>query len=171
MRFRTFFVAGVEVLQLGGEKWESNTWPPEHWRTNSGRWRLATEAIDAHMATELHGLRFGPTVDGFVLALEVADLGRWPAGAFTASNAPPSYKRKHRDLWCFGQLDWLDIQFLTLEEQYEHYGRCLLGAIGRLNEASRMPRGFEIDAFRSRVADALARGGVSQFTRAAYYGS
>ena len=169
MRFRTFLITGVEVLHLGGEKFESNQWPPEHWRKESGRWRIATEAIDVHMSTELSGLTFGPTVDGFVVALEIADFSRWPASTFAPKDAPHSFKRKYRDLWCFGKLDWLDVKSLTLEEQYKQYAGCVRATIGRLRNAKRMPREFALDHFEAKVTDALARGDPSQFTRAAFY--
>jgi hypothetical protein len=169
MRFRTFLVTGVEVLHLGGDKLESNTWPAEHWRTEGGRWRIATEAIDAHMSTALSGLTFGPTVDGFVLALEIADFSKWPPGTFAPKNAPHSFKRKYRDLWCFGKLDWLDIRLLPVEQQYEQYKQCVLTTIERLKGAKRMPRDFALGEFEEKIADALSSGNPLQFTRAAFY--
>jgi hypothetical protein len=169
MRFRTFLVTGIEVLHLGGQNWESNAWPPEHWRKNKGRWRLFTMAIDEYLSAELRGLKFGPTVGGLVMALEVADFASWPTSTFAAADASPSYKPKHRDLWCFGKLNWPDIQSLTLKQQYEAYVNCVIRAIERVTSAKRKPRDFDVDGFRNKVAEALARGKPSHFTRAAYH--
>src|SRR5262245_36807163 len=110
MRFRTFLVTGVEVLHQGGQNWESNAWPPEHWRKHKGRWRLFTVAIDEYVRTALKGKHYGGRVEGCVVALEVADFKQWPSSAFARANATPSFKHKHCDLWCFAKLDWQDIQ-------------------------------------------------------------
>jgi hypothetical protein len=169
MRFRTFLVTGVEVLHLGGEKWESSTWPSKHWRENKGRWRLFTLAIDEYVSAQLQRLKFGPTVDGLVLALEVADFASWPATTFAAVDASPSYKRKYRDVWLYGKLNWIDMQHLTLKQQYEAFTDCVLCAIERSKAAKRKPRDFDINGFQAKIAEVLASGKPSQFTRAAYH--
>jgi hypothetical protein len=73
MRYRTFLVTGVEVLHLGGQRWESNAWSAEHWKENKGRLRLFTMAIDEHVSAAFKGRSYGGPVDGIVVALEVAD--------------------------------------------------------------------------------------------------
>ena len=91
MRFRHFLVTGVEVLQVGGQRWESNAWPPEHWRENKGRFRLHTPAIDDQVSASLKGRSYGGPVEGVVVALEVADFSEWPANTFVKPEAAPSF--------------------------------------------------------------------------------
>jgi hypothetical protein len=154
---------------LGGENWQSNMWPPEHWQTHTGRWRLATEAIDAHMRDQLRDHTISPAYDGFVVALEVADFAKWWPDSFTKPGTPASYKWKRRDVWCFARLDWLRVQHMTVEEQYGQYVGSVVEEIDRIKVAKRRPRHIDVDLLRMRIVEAFARGMPSQFTRAAFY--
>lgn len=164
MRYRTCLVTGVEVLHLGGQLWECNAWPPEHWKSNKGRWRLVTPAIDDHLNAALSDMSFGPVVESFVLALEVADFAEWPTGTFAPEGARHSYKTKSRELWCIGKLDWKAIQGLTVTQQYEAYKQCVADAVARLQHAKRKLKDFDVEAFRNALSAILARGKPSDFT-------
>ena len=166
MRYRTFLVTGMEVLQLGGQGWVSNGWPIEHWRAHSGRWRLFTSAIDEFVSRELNRATFGSTVDGLVVALEIADFAAWPTKAFARPDAPHSYKPKYRDWWCFAKLTWPEVMNLSLAQQYRAYVTVVLASIQRLEVAPRKPRGLDVPAMRGALAAVFARGKPSQFTRA-----
>jgi hypothetical protein len=168
MRFSTFLVTGVEVLLLGSQHAESNAWPLEHWRANKGRWRLFTMAIDEYVRKALRSKHYGGNVEGFVIALEIADFKRWPKSTFTSGDTAHSYKPKHRDLWCFARLDWPKVQYLTLGQQYDAYCSVVVSAARRVSMAKRKPKGFMADAFAADLAEVLANGKVSRFTKAAY---
>lgn len=142
MRFRTFLVTGVEVLELGGQHWQSNAWPPEHWREHKGRFRLFTIAIDEQLSSALKSKNYGGLVEGIVVALEVASFDQWPETTFTKINTPPSFKPKSRDLWCYAKLDWMSIQNLTLKQQFKAYTEAVIEALDRINIAKRKPKGF-----------------------------
>jgi hypothetical protein len=165
MRFNTFFVKGVEVLQLGGQHWTSNAWPAEHWRENKGRWRIHMPAVDTYLSGALGDQVFGGGVEGIVLALEIADFASWPTSTFASREKAFSYKRKHRDLWCYGKIDWLEVQHLSLSLQYAAVGECILASINRVIDARGAPKDFDANGLHSALADALARGKPSRFTR------
>ena len=168
MRFSTFLVTGKEVLHLGGETWESNLWPPSHWRANKGRWRLFTTEIDAFVSRELKGKTYGGDVEGLVVALEVADFLAWPVQTFAPRDAVPSYKTKRRDLWCFAKMDWLEIHLLTVRQQYLAYSNAVLAALHRFGATKRKPKGFDATALELDLAAIFASGKSSQFTRAVH---
>jgi hypothetical protein len=168
MRFDTFLVTGVEVLHQGGQSWQSNMWPPEHWKANKGRWRLFTPGIDDHVASELKDRNYGNSVEGLVVALEVADFRNWPSSTFVKVGKTPSFKRSHRDIWCFAKLDWKKIQRLTLSEQYQAYCNSVLASVGGIRTWRNKPKGFDIDAFETDLRDALSIGRVSRMTRVAF---
>ena len=94
MHFRTFLKTGIELLHIGGQHLESSSWPIEHWKQNSGRWRLFTPAIDAFLNRQLSNASFGTSIDKFVLILEVADFEAWGIGV--AFSGPEDFTRhKH----------------------------------------------------------------------------
>jgi hypothetical protein len=171
MRFRTFLVTGVEVLHLGGQHWESNAWPPEHWREHKGRFRLFTIAIDEQVSSALRSRSYGGRVEGLVVALEVAAFDQWPEVAFTKKNTPPSFKPKSRDLWCYAKLDWLKIQNLTLKEQLKAYTEAVIQAIDRVSEAKRKPKGFLVDECSTELRQVLGCLKASTLTRSAHAAS
>lgn len=168
MRFRTFLVTGVEVLHLGGQHWESNSWPAEHWRQNKGRFRLFTEAIDEQISGLLQSRSYGGLVEGIVVALEVASFDQWPAMAFSKPEAPPSFKHKHRDLWCFAKLDWTRIQGLSLKLQFLAYVEAVLESLGRINMAERKPKGFDAERCALELRIALNSLRPSSLSRTGY---
>jgi hypothetical protein len=167
MRFHTFLVTGIEVLHQGGQNWQSNMWPPEHWRANKGRWRLFTPGIDDYVTSELKDRNYGNLVEGLVVALEVADFKSWPSSTFAKVGKAPSFKRTRRDIWCFAKLDWKKIQRLTLSEQYQAYCNSVLASVGGIRTWRNKPKGFDIDAFETDLRDVFSSGRVSQMTRAA----
>lgn len=171
MRFRTFLVTGVEVLQLGGQHWESNAWPPEHWREHKGRFRLFTIAIDEQVSKALESRTYGGAVEGIVVALEVAAFNQWPEMTFMKTNTPPTFKLKHRDLWCYAKLDWLKIQDLTLKQQFKAYADAVLEALDRMNIAKRKPKGFLVDECSRDLRGILSNLKASALTRAAHAAS
>jgi hypothetical protein len=168
MRFRTFLVTGVEVLHLGLQHSQSNAWPPNHWREHKGRFRLFTIAIDEQVAEALKGKNYGGPVEGIVIVLEVADFDQWPAMAFTKIGTTPSFKPKHRDLWCYAKLDWTQIQNLTLKQQFEAYTRAVLEAIDRMSDAKRKPKGFFVQECISDLRGILCNLKASTLTRTAH---
>lgn len=168
MRFNTFLVAGVEVLQLGGQHGESNAWSPTHWRRNKGRFRLFTVAIDEQVTRALAGRTYGGAVEGIVVALEVADFKKWPSMVFTTKDASPTFKPKRRHLWCYAKLDWKKIQSMTLKQQYNAYCEAVLAALNRIHVAKQKPRGFEADNFVNDLRAILAELKVSTLTRSAH---
>jgi hypothetical protein len=170
MRFRHFLVTGVEVLQLGGQRWESNAWPPEHWRENKGRLRLHTPAIDDQVSASLNGKSYGGPVEGVVVALEVADFSEWPATAFAKPEATPSFKPRYKDLWCFAKLDWSHIKDMTLREQYAAYTEAVLDAVRQYHMSRRKPKGFQVEDFLSDLEAILKSLKPSTLTRAAVRG-
>ena len=167
MRFRTFLITGVEVLQSGGEHWQSSAWPAKHWRENTGRWRLYTVAIDSHVSSALANRRYGGPVEGIVIALEIADFSQWPKNSFTVEGKVPSFKTKYRDLWCFAKLDWSEIQTLTLKQQYAAYCETVIEAVNSVQLAKRKPKGFDASSFSIELADTLSNAKVSKLTRSA----
>ena len=168
MRFRTFLVTGVEVLQLGGQHWESNAWPPEHWREHRGRFRLFTVAIDEQVSRAFETKNYGGPVEGIVVALEVASFDQWPEMAFTRKNTPPSFKPKNRDLWCYAKLDWVQIQDLTLKEQLKAYTEAVVEAIDRMITAKRKPKGFLVEECATDLRQILGNLKASTLTRSAH---
>ncbi|MET3138479.1 hypothetical protein AAKU61_002849 [Undibacterium sp. GrIS 1.2] len=171
MRFHTFLVTGVEVLQLGGQHWESNAWPLEHWHQHKGRFRLFTIAIDEQVSKALESKNYGGSVEGIVVALEVAAFGQWPEMTFTKNDTPPSFKPKHRDLWCYAKLDWTTIQNLTLKQQFKAYTNAVLEAIDRMSDAKRKPKGFLVHECTSDLRGILGSMKASTLTRAAHAAS
>jgi hypothetical protein len=171
MRFRTFLVTGVEVLQLGGQHWESNAWPAEHWRKHKGRFRLFTIAIDEQVSEALRLKNYGGPVEGIVVALEVAAFDQWPEMTFAKNDAPPSFKPKHSDLWCYAKLDWTAIQNLTLKQQFKAHTEAVLEAIDRTSDAKRKPKGFLVHECTSDLRDILRNMKASKLTRAAHAAS
>jgi hypothetical protein len=168
VRFTTFLVTGVEVLQLGGQRWESNAWSPAHWRLNKGRFRLFTVAIDEQVTRALARRTYGGNVEGIVVAPEIADFKKWPKGMFTANDAVPSFKPKRRDLWCYAKLDWKKIQSMTLRQQYSAYCEAVLAALNRVQVAKRKPRGFLADRLVNDLRSIFAELKVSTLTRSAH---
>ncbi|EHR70801.1 hypothetical protein BurJ1DRAFT_1955 [Burkholderiales bacterium JOSHI_001] len=170
MRFRHFLVTGVEVLQLGGQRWESNAWPPEHWRANKGRFRLHTPAIDDQISACLKGRSYGGPIEGVVIALEVADFSEWPTNTFAKADAAPSFKPKYKDLWCFAKLDWSHVKDLSLRQQYAAYTEAVLHAVRKFDLSKKKPKGFQLEDFLSDL-EAILRGlKPSKLTRAAARG-
>jgi class 3 adenylate cyclase len=169
MHFRTFLKTGVEVLHLGGQHWQSNAWPPEHWKQNSGRWRLYTPAIDAYLNAELEGMSFGTSIDTFVLLLEVADFAGWGIGvAFTGPEGFTRYKPKTKEVWSVGRIDWLEVQHLPASQQLKAFGNALQFAVANVSHAKRKPRDFNAAAFAEASAKRLRSAHVSQLSRSAY---
>jgi hypothetical protein len=171
MRFRTFLVTGVEVLQLGGQHWESNAWPIEHWRENAGRFRLFTIAIDEHVSRALESRSYGGPVEGIVVALEVAAFNQWSESSFTKLNTAPSFKPKSRDLWCYAKLDWVQIQNLTLKQQFKAYVDAVLEALDWLRVTKRKPKGFRVEECSRDLRCVMSILKVSSLTRAAHAAS
>jgi hypothetical protein len=171
MRFRTFLVTGAEVLQLGGQHWESSAWPPEHWREHKGRFRLFTVAIDEQVSRALKSKDYGGLVEGIVVALEVAAFDQWPEMTFTKKNTPPSFKPKNRDLWCYAKLDWTQIQNLTLKQQLKAYTDAVIEAIDRMSAAKRKPKGFLVEECTTDLRQILCNLRASTLTRSAYEAS
>lgn len=167
MRFRTFLVTGVEVLQLGGQRWESNMWPDEHWRENKGRFRLYTVAIDEQVSSAMSNKYYGGPVEGIVIALEVAAFDKWPETTFARHRKVPSFKPKYRDLWCFAKLDWNQIQSLTLKQQFAAYSNAVFESIDRIKESKRKPNGFLVQEFAADLRMTFESMKVSTLTRAA----
>lgn len=169
MLFRTFLKTGLEVLHLGGQSWESNAWPSEHWKSNPGRWRLYTPGIDAFLNNELSARTFGSSVDSFLLILEIADFESWGIGvAFAGPEGYVSYKPKTRQLWSVGQLNWLEIQHLTAKQQLTAFRNAAAAAIERTSKAARKPKDFNAHAFSEAVSTALEGAKVSTLSRAAH---
>ena len=167
MRFRTFLVTGVEVLQAGTQYSQGNAWPAKHWREHKGRWRLFTVAIDDYLTREFSGKFYGGSVEGIVIALEIADFSAWPEKTFVSDDCVLSYKTKHRDLWCFAKLNWTDIQHLTLKQQWVAYSEAVLQAINRIPLAKRKPKGFDAASFSMDISSSLLDAKVSKLTRSA----
>jgi hypothetical protein len=167
MRFRHFLVTGVEVLQVGGHRWESNAWPEEHWRENTGRFRLHTPAIDDELSEYLKSRSYGGPVEGIVIALEVADFSEWPTNTFAKREATPSFKPKYKDLWCFAKLDWSRVKDMTLREQYAAYTEAVLYAVRKFHLSKKKPKGFQVEDFLSDLEAALKSLKPSKLTRAA----
>jgi hypothetical protein len=170
MRFRHFLVTGVEVLQVGGQHWESNAWPEEHWRENKGRFRLHTPAIDDQLSESLKGRSYGGAVEGIVVALGVADFSEWPVNTFAKPEATPSFKPKYKDLWCFAKLDWSRIKDMTLREQYTAYTEAVLYAVRKFHLSKKKPKGFQVEDFLSDLEATLKALKPSKLTRAAARG-
>jgi hypothetical protein len=169
MHFRTFLKTGVEVLHLGGQHWQSNSWPVEHWKQNSGRWRLFTPAIDDFLNEELAGMSFGTSIDRFVLLLEVADFEAWGVGvAFTGPDGFTRYKHKTKEVWSVGRMDWTEVQNLPASQQLRAFAGALQFAIANVSQAKRKPRDFDAKAFAEAVASKLRPAKVSQLSRAAH---
>ena len=169
MHFRTFQKTGVEVLSLGGQQWESNAWPPEHWKSNKGRWRLFTPAIDEYLNETLRSMHFGESVQSFVLLLEVADFKSWGEGvAFTGPEGFSRYKHKTNELWSVGRIDWTAVQDCTAREQLQAYERAFMFAVERAALAKRKPKDFDMQAFSAAVLERLRSAKVSQLSRSTY---
>lgn len=169
MRFRTFLKTGVEVLHLGGQNWQSNSWPPEHWKAHAGRWRLYTPAIDDFLNEELDGKSFGASIEGFVLLLEVADFNAWGNGvAFTGPEGFTRYKHKTKEVWSVGRIDWLDVEALPASKQLSAYCDALQFAVEKVAHAKRRPRDFDTHAFASALSAKLRSAKESQLSKAAY---
>lgn len=170
MQFRHFLVSGVEVLQLGGQHWESSVWPPEHWREEKGRFRLHTPAIDSLVTAALKDKSYGGPVEGVVIALEVADFSAWPAITFVKPETAPSFKPKYKELWCFAKLDWSRIKGMTLREQYAAYTAAVLHAVSKFQLSGRKPKGFQVQEFSADLEATLQSLKPSKLTRAALRG-
>ncbi len=169
MQFRTFLKTGVEVLHLGGQNWKSNAWPIEHWRSNAGRWRIFTPAIDDFMNEGLAHQAFGTSIKQFVLLLEVADFKAWGEGvAFTGSEGFTRYKHKTHEIWSVGRIDWIEVQDLSSRLQLRAYEQALLQAIDATTRAKRKPKDFDSKAFAEAVTTRLKAAKVSQLSRSAY---
>jgi hypothetical protein len=169
MHIRTFLKTGVEVLHLGMQHSNGNAWPIEHWHANRGRWRLFTPGIDKYLNECLAGETFGPSIEKFVLLLEVADFASWGAGvAFSGPEGWTSYKPKTREIWSVGQLEWPEIQMLTARQQLCAYEVALCKAIRRTAQGKRKPRHFNAEEFANAVANNLQSARVSQLSRAAF---
>ena len=169
MHFRTFLKTGVEVLHLGGQNWESNAWPIEHWRTNAGRWRLFTPAIDEFMNEGLARHDFGTSIKQLVLLLEVADFRAWGEGlAFTGPEGFVRYKHKTQEIWSVGRIDWIEVQDLPARLQLREYERALLQAVEGTARAKRKPKDFDSTAFAEAVTARLKQAKVSQLSRYAH---
>jgi hypothetical protein len=163
MQYRTFLKTGVEVLHLGGQSWESNAWPIEHWRNNAGRWRLFTPAIDDFMNEDLAHRTFGTSIKQFVLLLEVADFKAWGEGvAFTGPEGFSRYKHKTQEVWSVGRIDWTEVQDLSSSQQLRAYEQALLQAIDTTARAKRRPKDFDSTAFAEAVTARLKAAKVSQ---------
>ncbi|KQV88166.1 hypothetical protein [Pelomonas sp. Root1237] len=169
MHFRTFLKTGVEVLHLGTQHSNGNAWPLEHWKANSGRWRLFTPGIDAYLNQRLVERSFGTSIENFILLLEIADFAAWGIGvAFAGPTGYSSYKPKTRELRSVGQIDWLDVQMLTPTQQLQAYRTATVSAIQRASEATRKPKDFEFAKFAQAVDEALRGAKVSQVSRSAF---
>jgi hypothetical protein len=169
MQFRTFLKTGVEVLHLGGQDWESNAWPKEHWREHKGRWRLFTPAIDEFLNEDLAQRAFGVSVDTFVLLLEVADFKAWGKGiAFTGPEGFTRYKHKTNELWSVGRIDWTVIQDMTVRQQLQAFELALTFAVDKASQAKRRPKDFDLEAFRDAVVNRLRLAKIPLLSRAAY---
>ena len=168
MHFRTFLKTGVEVLDLGGQHWQSNSWPVEHWRANSGRWRLFTPALDDLINKEMKCISFGSSIDKFVLLLEVADFEAWGTGvAFTGPEGFTRYKHKTKEIWSVGRIDWTEVKNLPASQQLKAYGQALQFSIEKVSEAKRKPKDFDAEAFAKAVGSKLQSAKISQLSRAA----
>ena len=110
---------------------------------------------------------YGGPVEGIVIALEIADFTQWPTNSFSAEGTVPSFKTKYRDLWCYAKLDWREIQYLTLKQQYAAYCESMVEAVNRFHLAKREPKGFDVASFSIELADALGHAKVSKLTRSA----
>ncbi|MGH8492476.1 MAG: hypothetical protein ACRERR_05150 [Moraxellaceae bacterium] len=169
MKFRTFLKTGIEVLHLGGHRWESNSWSAKHWKENSGRWRLFTPAIDDFLGKDLSEKSFGGSIDGFVLLLEVADFDAWGSGiAFTGPEGFSRYKHKSRELWSVGRIDWKEVQHLPTSQQLKAYAQALHFAITTASQAKQKPKDFSFQEFSDFIANRLQTAKVSQLSKTAY---
>ena len=169
MRFHTFLKTGVEVLHLGAQHSQSDSWPAEHWKEHKGRWRLYTPAIDDFLNEELADKSFGSSIEVFVLLLEVADFIGWGVGnAFTGPEGFTRYKPKTKEIWSVGRIDWLDVQGLPAAKQLEAYGNALQFAATTVAHAKRKPREFDARAFSRAVSNKLRTAKVSQLSRSAH---
>ena len=169
MRFRTFLKTGVEVLHLGGQNWQSNSWPQEHWKAHTGRWRLYTPAIDEFLNEALDGKSFGTSIEQFVLLLEVADFNAWGTGiAFSGPEGFTRYKHKTKEVWSVGRIDWLEVEALPASKQLSAYGNALQFAVENVARAKRRPRDFDTQAFALALSSKLRMAKISQLSRAAH---
>jgi hypothetical protein len=169
MHFRTFLKTGVEVLHLGGQHWENPTWPIEHWRSNTGRWRLFTPAIDDFLNEDLIGTSFGPSVNKFVLLLEVADFEAWGEGvAFTGAEGFTRYKPKTMEVWSVGRIDWKEVQNLPARKQLQAFDKAARFALTRVGKAKRRPKDFDAEALAEAVSSRLRLAKVSALSRSEY---
>jgi hypothetical protein len=171
MRYRTFQVTGIEVLQLGCQHAESNAWPAKHWRENKGRLRLFTTAIDEQVSAALVGRSYGGPVEGIVVALEIADFAAWPPGTFAKKDSTTSYKPSSRDLWSFAKLDWRHIQYMTISQQFSAYSEAVLKSLRSFEQSKRKPKGFAAQEFMADLDAILSSLKPSKLTRAAHQNS
>jgi hypothetical protein len=169
MRFRTFLKSGIEVLHLGMQHAESNAWPAEHWRANPGRWRLFTPGIDRYLSEALSEKSFGPSIDTFLLVLEVADFAAWgPGPAFSGPEGWTSYSPKSRELRSVCKLDWQAIQSMTARQQLEAFSLAAAEAIECVSRAKRRPKEFDSSGCAVEVVHLLRSAKVSELSRAAW---
>lgn len=169
MHFRTFLKTGVEVLHLGGQRWQNNAWPIEHWKANPGRWRLYTPAIDDFLNQEIGGASFGSSIDTFVLLLEVADFEAWgPGAAFTGPEGFTRYKHKTKEVWSVGRIDWTEIQHLPASQQLKAFAQALQFSIEKVGQAKRKPKDFNTKEFAKAIGSRLRSAQVSQLSRASH---
>lgn len=169
MRFFTLQKTGKEVLHLGEQRSSSTVWPLDYWKSNLGRWRLFTPGIDAYLNDALAGRSFGPSVDLFMLVLEVADFDAWGInGPFAGPKGNTSYSPIKRILQSVGRINWLDVQMLPPTEQLRAYRIAALTAIRQASQASRKPRDFAFSEFYDAIEEVLKRVKVSQVSRSAF---
>ena len=169
MHFQTFLKTGIEVLHLGGQNWESNAWPIEHWNSHKGRWRLFTPSIDDFINEDLANRSFGSSVDKFLLLLEVADFKAWGEGpAFTGSEGFTRYKHKSNEIRSVGRVDWTEVQDQTARQQLQVYELAFRFAIEKAEQAKRKPKDFDIAAFGDAVVQRLQIAKISLLSRSAY---
>ena len=169
MKYSTFEKSGVEVLRLGMQRSNSNAWPIEHWQMHSERWRLFSSAIDSYINEHLAEKEYGGHVTGLLLALEIADFRAWPIGPFHWGVRPVSFLRSSRQIRITVQLMWPEIGQLTLTNQFNTYTEAVLAAVDELTSHKRIPKNFDVKAFRDDLALAFDGAKPSRLTKAGFH--
>lgn len=125
--------------------------PPE-----TGVWKLSIAKIEDYLNAALSSFSSGDSIETFVLGFEIGDLEGW-GDFFTSMSRYTSYRPKMKLVISVGQLNWLDVKDLPVNEQFRKFAEILLEAIGRVAEMKRKPKSFDSAEFSIEVSRLLAR--------------
>lgn len=144
MRFRIYLTAGREVNLKGLTKRETSGYFEESPET--AIFHVDIVKFGSFLDHAFASQSFGASIDEFVFALEIADLGAW-GDRFTRTRNYITYRPKQKLLLSVGQIEWRDVKALALEEQLRVLADTLMTAIDRLPTAKRKPKDFDSAAF------------------------